>query len=97
MELEQLKEKTKRNIVNAKHRVKIFLDNALVELAVNQRGLNQAQEDLDYYESINKILNTIPSKLERWLELLQADGCNSKSMVMNDIQYLLKELKESER
>lgn len=35
--------------------------------------------------------------LNRWLDLLQADGCNSKSMVMNDIQYLLKELKESER
>lgn len=92
MELEQLKEKTKRNIVNAKHRVNIFLDNALVELAVNQRGLNQAQEDLDYYESINKILNTIPSKLERWLELLESDGINSKNMVATDIQQLLEEI-----
>ena len=97
MELEQLKEKTKRNIVNARYRVNIFLDNALVELAINQKGLNQAQEDLDYYESINKILKIIPSKLERWLELLESDGINSKNMVMNDIQYLLKELKESER
>ena len=36
------------------------------------------------------------AKLTRWLDLLQTDGCNSKSMVMNDIQFLLKEIKESE-
>ena len=33
-------------------------------------------------------------KLERWLELLSTDGCNSKSMVMNDIQFMLKEINE---
>ena len=29
--------------------------------------------------------------LKRWLELLSTDGCNSKSMVINDIQYLLED------
>ncbi len=35
-----------------------------------------------------KIIN----KLERWLKLLNMDGCNSKSMVRNDIQEVLKQL-----
>ena len=42
-------------------------------------------------KSALKVLETIKHKLERWLELLQTDGINSKSIVMNDIQYLLKE------
>ena len=29
--------------------------------------------------------------LKLWLELLSTDGCNSKSMVINDIQYLLED------
>lgn len=53
----------------------------------------------DEFRNIEKELifaDTMKHKLERWLDLLQADGINSKNMVMNDIQYLLKELKESE-
>ena len=61
---------------------------------------------LDYYDEKPKcdlifkeleFTERMKHKLERWLDLLQTDGCNSKSIVMNDIQYLLKELKESER
>ncbi len=32
----------------------------------------------------------LESKLQRWYELLSTDGINSKQMVKNDIQYLLK-------
>ena len=97
MEYSKLKEKTRRNIVNARYRVSIFQEAKKLELGINKKGLNLAQEDLDYSETIKHILYTIPNKLERWLELLQTDGCNSKSMVANDIQYLLKEINESEK
>jgi len=32
----------------------------------------------------------------KWYEQLSIDGCNSKQMVRNDIQFLLKESKENE-
>ena len=32
--------------------------------------------------------------LEKWQEQLKIDGVNSKGMVANDIQYLLKEIKK---
>lgn len=38
----------------------------------------------------------IKPKLQRWLELLETDGINSKSMVANDIQYLLEEMVDNE-
>lgn len=41
-----------------------------------------------------RVVREIPNKLERWLELLSTDGINSKSMVANDIQYILKEIKK---
>ena len=36
----------------------------------------------------------IKETLERWLELLSTDGIDSKNMVANDIQYILKEIKK---
>lgn len=35
----------------------------------------------------------IKETLERWLELLETDGIDSKNMVANDIQSILKELR----
>lgn len=35
-------------------------------------------------------LEVLESYLVRWNDLLKIDGINSKSMVLNDIQYLLK-------
>ena len=63
-------------------------------------------EDLDHYdEGIGihsssyklcverlKRLAKLETKLTRWLELLQADGINSKNMVATDIQQLLEEI-----
>lgn len=36
----------------------------------------------------------IKDNFSRWLDLLETDGINSKSMVANDIQAILKELKK---
>ena len=36
----------------------------------------------------------IKETLERWLDLLSTDGIDSKNMVANDIQHLLKEIKK---
>lgn len=35
----------------------------------------------------------LESKLQRWYDLLSMDGINSKQMVKNDIQFLLKDTK----
>lgn len=40
-----------------------------------------------------RVVREIPTKLERWLELLETDGIDSKNMVANDIQRLLEEIK----
>lgn len=45
------------------------------------------ETELNNYEKVKR-------KLNRWLELLKTDGCNSKLMVANDIQTILKEIKE---
>lgn len=36
-------------------------------------------------------LKTIHSYLQKWSQQLKIDGVNSKSMVLNDIKFLLKE------
>lgn len=37
--------------------------------------------------------DTIKHKLERWLELLETDGIDSKNMVATDIQHILEKIK----
>lgn len=39
-----------------------------------------------------EILEKIKRKLRKWETLLSIDGANTKGMVRNDIQHLLKEL-----
>ena len=45
-------------------------------------------------EQLGKLEDTMIHKLERWLELLKTDGINSKTMVANDIQHILEEMKK---
>ncbi len=50
----------------------------------------------EIYEDLGKI-KKVKKYLKKWFEQLGHDGLNTKSMVRNDIQYLLKELSEVER
>ena len=45
------------------------------------------------YDLLEEQEKEIKRTLERWLDLLETDGINSKSMVANDIQAILKEIK----
>ena len=42
-------------------------------------------------------LETIENYLKKWSQQLKISGVNSKSMVRNDIQYLLKEIQEEKK
>lgn len=53
---------------------------------------DEAKQDVNLLKNACKITDKIESYLNRWYELLKTDGINSKLMVANDIQALLKEL-----
>lgn len=86
------------------NRLKIAIDNynsKLKEYFDNKKmpeTIEDAQELTVLEQAIIKesrrVVREIPAKLERWLELLRTDGINSKCMVANDIQYMLKEMKK---
>ena len=61
--------------------------NAIVH--ISKEPLIEIQQALIKAQEQNKKLK---SNLARWLELLQADGINSKNMVATDIQQLLEEI-----
>lgn len=62
------------------------------------RGMSINRLSKKYFISKSRVYKLIAetsreqtiNKLNRWLDLLSTDGCNSKSMVANDIQYILK-------
>ena len=52
------------------------------------------KELLDFFKTIKadlKRLDKLDKYLVKWQELLSHDGLNTKTMVRNDIQFLLKE------
>lgn len=131
MELKELIDINIGKLKNAKWRKKTF-ENAVkhVNISINQNGLSEAETDVEFYSTIEKILKAKSNspmlnaflevaikeewirveiqvividilkknnarflkKCERWLELLKTDGINSKLMVANDIQKIIKEL-----
>ena len=52
------------------------------------------EKSCDIIEKELKFADTMKHKLERWLELLESDGINSKNMVATDIQQLLEEIEK---
>ena len=47
---------------------------------------------IDLNLSLKDLALDILKLFERWIQLLETEGVNSKSMVMNDLQYYVKEL-----
>lgn len=95
MTIKELRDINKKKLENAKWREEIFNDAKKIKIGINQNGLNEAKTDIAFHSKVEEIIeeNTnFKTKLERWLELLRIDGCNSKSMVANDIQAVLKEI-----
>ena len=49
------------------------------------------REAIEYVKSKIERLNRLENYLDKWNKQLGIDGVNSKSMVANDIQHLIKE------
>ena len=43
---------------------------------------------------LHSFINYLMKEFERWKALLEEDGYNTKSMVLNDLQIYIKQLKE---
>ena len=81
-----------KSVVMMNHKKYIqYLDNTQFEEPYSKNLLRAENKELK--ENNARFLK----KCERWLELLKTDGINSKSMVANDIQHLLKEMKQDEK
>lgn len=50
----------------------------------------------NFVDEVNDYNRKLISYMEKWVGLLEIEGSNTKLMVLNDIQYLLKELKNEE-
>lgn len=93
MNYKMLIAKTHEKVLNENDKVDFF--NSVMDHPANKKQLKMYEEELDYFETIEKILNRIESHLDRWLELLKTDGVNSKSMVRNDILRFKEELESN--
>lgn len=85
--------KTREKVLYANDKVELFNNTRTLKHPANEKQRKIFEEEFDYYDTLDTILGNIELKLERWLELLETDGINSKSMVANDIQQVLKELR----
>jgi hypothetical protein len=64
---------------------KKFIENELVN-SLSQWHIDKFKQVLEDLENYDKIV----PYLYKWYEQLAINGCNTKQMVRNDIQYLLK-------
>ena len=95
MDYQVLKAKTHGYILNANDKIDFY--NQTIKQPANEKQLKMFEEEFDYYETIESMFNRFENSLERWLELLETDGIDSKNMVANDIQHILEEIKKDDR
>ena len=86
MNYQIMKAKTHERVLNANDSVNIF------KHPTNKKQLKIFEDEFDYFETVESMFNRFEYSLERWLELLESDGINSKNMVATDIQQLLEEI-----
>ena len=92
MNYQMMKAKTHGYILNANDMIDIYNQPQTIKNLANDRQLKMFEEEFDYYETIESMFNRFEGSLERWLELLETDGIDSKNMVATDIQRLLEEI-----
>ena len=90
MDYQVMKAKTHGYILNANDKIDFY--NQTIKHPANEKPLKMFEEEFDYYETIESMFNRFENSLERWLELLETDGIDSKNMVATDIQKLLEEI-----
>ena len=82
----------KNAIDNYNSKLKEYFDNKKIPETIEDAQELTVLEQAIIKES-RRVVREIPTKLERWLELLETDGIDSKNMVATDIQRLLEEIK----
>ena len=93
MNYQMMKAKTHEQILNANDKIDLFNRSLKVfNHSANEKQLKKFEDEFDYYETIESMFNRFEGSLERWLELLETDGIDSKNMVATDIQQLLEEI-----
>ena len=92
MNYQMMKAKTHGYILNANDMIDIYNQPQAIKNPANERQLKKYEDEFDYYETIESMFNRFEGSLERWLELLETDGIDSKNMVATDIQRLLEEI-----
>lgn len=92
MNYQMMKAKIHGYILNANDMIDIYNQPQAIKNPANERQLKKYEDEFDYYETIESMFNRFEGSLERWLELLETDGIDSKNMVATDIQRLLEEI-----
>ena len=92
MNYQMMKAKIHGYILNANDMIDIYNQPQAIKNPANERQLKKYEDEFDYYETIESMLNRFEGSLERWLALLETDGIDSKNMVATDIQRLLEEI-----
>lgn len=92
MNYKMLVAKTREKVLYANEKID-FYKRALQHPA-NKKSQSNFEEEFDYYDTIDTMLNRIEVNLQRWLELLQADCVNSKGIIANEIKEILKGIEE---
>ena len=80
-------------ITNSPLDVEYFYKQEKIDEEIIKQSLIKAQEQEKALKNINE---KIENHLKKWSQQLKISGVNSKSMVLNDIQYLLKKMEENE-
>ncbi len=78
-------------IDNYNSKLKEYFDNKKIPETIEDAQELTVLEQAIIKES-RRVVREIPTKLERWLELLETDGIDSKNMVVTDIQKILEEM-----
>ena len=81
----------KNAIDNYNSKLKEYFDNKKIPETIEDAQELTVLEQAIIKES-RRVVREIPTKLERWLELLETDGIDSKNMVVTDIQKILEEM-----
>ena len=89
MNYKLMKAETHRRIKKASDNIDLYSKG---HTFVDDAMKNKQLEEFDYYDTVEGMLNRFEHSLERWKELLETDGIDSKNMVATDIQQLLKEI-----
>ena len=90
LELQAIKEAKHSEALNTIKALEYFID------MKEEKQLDYGDEYIKCLAIENELIfaDFMKRNLQRWLELLETDGCDSKNMVATDIQHILEEIEK---